>query len=161
MNVKNEQALSDEAGNASLNRAVSSPSSENRKLTFPRQRHLRSGRDFERIFAAKQKAANGNLVIFGGWNQLGLTRIGFSISRRHGNSVWRHRLRRLLREAYRLEQFRIPEGLDLVLIPGRDAHTATQQDFRESIVFLARRLSRQLPARVTETALSDRGDSVP
>lgn len=105
---------------------------------------MRSGLDFERIFAAKQKAANGKLVVFALRNQLGWTRIGLSISRRHGNSVVRHRLRRLLREAYRLEQFQILEGLDLILIPGRDARTATQQDFRNAITSLARRVSAQL-----------------
>jgi len=104
---------------------------------------LRSGLDFERIYGLKQKIADGKLVIFAARNECGLTRIGLSVSRRHGNSVLRHRLRRLLREAYRLEQHRIPEGLDLILIPGRGSNLATQQDYRDSIVRLTGRLVRK------------------
>jgi len=116
---------------------------EPQRLTFPHDRRLRSGLDFEKIYGLKQKMADGKLIIFAARNEIGSTRIGLSVSRRHGNSVVRHRLRRLLREAYRLEQHSIPEGLDLILIPGRDSGTATQQDYRDSIVRLTGRLVRK------------------
>jgi ribonuclease P protein component len=114
------------------------------RLTFPRDRRLRSGRDFERIYTLKQKAGDDVLLLFGANNELGRTRIGLSVSRRNGNSVQRHRLRRLLKEAYRLEQHHIPEGLDLILIPSRNAAAAPLEAFRESLVKLAGRLSRKL-----------------
>lgn len=109
-------------------------------LPFPRRRRLRSSREFARIYALRQRAGNRDLLIFAARNELGFTRIGLSVSRKHGNSIRRHRIRRLLREAYRLEQHVIPEGLDLILIPGKTSGEATLQDYRASLKRLTRRL---------------------
>ena len=114
------------------------------RLSFPRDRRIRSGLDFQRIYAGKMKAANSCLLLFAARNSYGRTRIGLSVSRRNGNSIVRHRLRRMLRESYRLEQHHIPEGLDFILIPGRNAQQATIQQFRSAIVSLALRVKKQL-----------------
>lgn len=109
------------------------PSPPVKRLTFPRSRRMRSGLDFQRIYQLNQKSADANLVVLAATNTLNQTRIGLSVSRRHGNSVVRHRLRRMLREAYRLEQHHLPEGLDLVLIPGREAKAADITRIRDSL----------------------------
>lgn len=119
-------------------------SSPNERLSFPRRRRIRSSLDFQRIYAKKIKAGNSILLLFASRNSLGTTRIGLSVSRRHGNSVVRHRLRRMLREAYRLEQHRLPEGLDLILIPGREAPQASMKEWRKAIVALVQRVVKLL-----------------
>ncbi len=124
------------------------------RLTFPKHFRIRSGRDFERIYARKQKASDSVMLVFADANGMTHPRIGMSISRRHGNSVVRHRLRRLLREAFRLEQHQLPVGLDLILIPGREARTATQQMFRESLVRLSRKLASRIPHAPTDSTTS-------
>jgi ribonuclease P protein component len=43
--------------------------------------------------------------------------VGLAVSRRHGKAVQRNRLRRLLREAFRLEQHNLPAGFDYLLVP--------------------------------------------
>lgn len=55
----------------------------------------------------------------------------------------RNRLKRLLREAFRLSQHELPTGLDLILIPRQNAG-AGLDDFRRSLVQLARRLAKRL-----------------
>ena len=112
-------------------------------LTFPKSRRLRSSLDFARIYQLKQKAGSQHLLIFAVLNDIGQTRIGLSVSKRNGNSVVRHRIRRLLKEAYRLEQYQIPEGLDLILIP-RPGSGATFEDYRHEIVLLSQKLFRRL-----------------
>lgn len=109
------------------------------RLKFPRSRRLRSSLDFQRVYALKQRAGDGTILIFAAKNETGITRIGLSVSKKNGNSVVRHRIRRLLKEAYRLEQHQVPEGLDLILIP-RPGSDATVEDYRKSIVILSQRL---------------------
>lgn len=43
-------------------------------------------------------------------------RLGITVSKKNGNSVVRHRLKRIIKEAYRLVQNRISTGYDIVFI---------------------------------------------
>jgi ribonuclease P protein component len=58
----------------------------------------------------------GPLVLFGVPNNKSVTRLGFSTSRKVGNAVRRNRIRRLLRESFRLLQHDLPAGYDLVIV---------------------------------------------
>lgn len=113
---------------------------------FPKTLHLRREADFERVYARKCKAADGVLLLFADRNDLGLTRIGLSVSRKHGGAVIRNRLKRLLREAFRLTQHELPSGLDLIAIP-LDKSKAELDGYRKSLHGLAQRLARRLTLR--------------
>lgn len=113
------------------------------QLTLPKSRHIRSSKEFARIYEGKQKAGDGHLLIFAAANELDHSRFGLSVSKKHGSAVKRNRLKRLLREAFRSKQQELPCGLDLVLIP-RINSAAALSDFQESLLRLARKLARQL-----------------
>lgn len=113
----------------------------------PTQR-IKASRDFARVYEAKLRASDQFLLAYAAPNGQETTRFGVSVSRKLGNAVVRARLKRLLREAFRLSQHDLPPGLDLVLIPQRQTiQTAGLADFRESLVGLARRLSRRIAVR--------------
>ena len=115
----------------------------NRDLSFPKSRRLRRAADFARVYARRLRASDRVLLVFADDNPEGGTRVGLSVSRKHGNAVRRQRLKRLLREAYRLEQHEIPEGLDLILIPSVDSG-AGLTEYRQSLLRLTRRLHNRL-----------------
>jgi len=87
-----------------------------RSLRFPRERRIVRGRDFLRARAEGRRLAVGCLLL--NWvNASGdKTRVGVITSRKIGHAVVRTRARRLLREAFRLNQHQIARAVDLVLV---------------------------------------------
>jgi len=105
--------------------------------------HIRRPQDFERVYESGLRAGDGHLLVFALKNDLGYSRLGLSVSRKHGPAVSRNRKRRRLRESFRLIQQQLSVGLDLVLVP-RHRTDSTQADYRNSILQLTERLSRRL-----------------
>lgn len=114
-----------------------------KKFGLTKSQRIRSQREFARIYDLRQRAGDQHLLVFAARNGLPCCRLGLSVSKKHGNAVQRAHRKRLLREAFRLQQHDLPPGLDLILIP-RQESGATLGDYRESLVHLARKLNRRL-----------------
>jgi len=110
-----------------------------KQFRLRKSQRIRSGLDFQRIYSEKRRVGDRFLLVFGSPNGMEITRFGLSVSRKHGNAVKRNRLKRLLREAFRLCQHDVPPGWDLILIPRQNAD-ATLADFQNSLVELTHRL---------------------
>ncbi len=85
---------------------------------FPRKLRLVRTRHFEKVFAARVRTAAGPLIVWAAPNDLEYCRLGLSISRRAGTAVTRNRIRRLVRESFRLLQHglpREPHGYDVIV----------------------------------------------
>ena len=108
-----------------------------------REQRLRRSQDFRRVYDLKQRAGDDHLLVFAAKNDVGVTRFGLSVSRKLGGAVKRARLKRLLREAFRLSQHDLPASLDLVLIPRADRDSQVE-DYRASLESLTRRLAKKL-----------------
>lgn len=82
---------------------------------FSKRLHLLKASDFERVFATRNSASNPWFSLNGAANDVGHPRLGLTVSRRVGNAVARNRWKRLVREAFRLTQDKLP-AVDLVCI---------------------------------------------
>jgi ribonuclease P protein component len=108
---------------------------------------IKLSREFASVYEKRIRASDQNLLVYAAPNARGHARFGVSVSRKLGGAVQRAALKRLLREAFRLMQHELPVGLDLILIPQRSAiETAGLADYQRSLVDLAARLARRLPA---------------
>ena len=85
-------------------------------FSFPKSHHLRHQRDFDAVYGAKVAKRSGPLRVHGRPNGLEHNRLGLSIGRRVGKAVARNRVKRLLRESFRLLQHELPRGYDLVVV---------------------------------------------
>ncbi len=110
---------------------------------FPRERRLRRDDDFRAVFARKCSAADALIVVYARKNDVGYSRLGLSVSKKHGSAVRRNRWKRLFREAFRLDYSQLPPALDLVLIP-RQGGEPSLPAIRASLCQLAQRLDKRL-----------------
>ena len=102
-------------------------------LGFPARMRVRLDRDFKRAYDLRLRRDLGFASMLGAPNGLAHPRLGISISRRVGTAVRRNRIKRLLREAFRLEQHGLPDGVDFVL-QIRPHETRTLEAYREALL---------------------------
>lgn len=70
---------------------------------------------FRRLYATSGQA-NGYLVLYARPNRLGLNRVGITTGKKLGHAVVRNRVRRRLREVYRLNEDKFTPGWDIVVV---------------------------------------------
>ena len=97
---------------------------------------LRSNRDFQNVFKSGRSYANKYLVMYVSKNQLDGNRLGISVSKKVGNSVVRHRVKRLIKESYRLQENIFNSGLDIVVIARNNAAGFTYQEAESALLHL-------------------------
>ena len=104
---------------------------------------IRRDADFRRAYRRRAAVSDGRLLVFGYENGLLHPRLGLSVSRKLGGAVRRNRWKRLLREAFRLCRQRLPNGIDLVVIPRPGGEPKLAQ-LMESLPRLADRVASKL-----------------
>jgi len=70
---------------------------------------------FRRLYATSGHA-NGYLVLYAKPNRTATNRVGITTSKKLGHAVVRNRVRRRLREIYRLNESRFVPGWDIVVV---------------------------------------------
>jgi ribonuclease P protein component len=85
--------------------------------TFSKELRIRKKAEFDAVFARRQRSFQGPLGVYVVPNNLPHSRLGISMSRRVGIAARRNRIKRLLRESFRLQQHELPAGYDIVVVP--------------------------------------------
>ncbi len=115
---------------------------------FRRFQRLGRRRDFARVFDRRCSAADSRLVVYVDANGLTNSRLGLSVGKRVGGAVARHRIKRLIREAFRLSQHELGGGLDIVcVVKPTDCNpwaSGRMDDYRGSLVRLTESAHRKL-----------------
>jgi ribonuclease P protein component len=112
------------------------------RLTFSPAHRLKLQRDFDRVYRSKLVKRMGPVRIHAALNDLPHNRLGMSVGRRVGNAAVRNRIRRLIRESFRLLQHDLPQGYDLVVVVLSHAPLPLaeyQQMLRRAMASLAQR----------------------
>lgn len=109
---------------------------------FHVQLKLRTALDYQKTFKGPIKLVVGNLKLFAAPNALGYPRLGTAISRKKAkNAVSRNRVKRIIRETFRLHQHELP-SVDIVLIILRKVDNIDKKKLQAWLSTLLKQLSK-------------------
>ena len=97
---------------------------------------LKKNQDFQTVYRRGKSYANKYLVMYVMDSGREDTRIGISASKKVGNSVVRHRLKRQIRECYRIRCNEAARGYDLVIIAREKCRDRTYQEIEGALLKL-------------------------
>ena len=100
-----------------------------KSYTFPKRMRLGGRGTFSAIFDRGVRNAKGPLLVVTAPNDVGHPRLGLSVPKRVGTAPKRNRIKRLVREAFRLMQHDFPGGYDVVVVL-RPHETATLAEYQ-------------------------------
>ena len=90
---------------------------------------LKKNDDFRTVYKKGRSKAERFLIIYVMKNGSEKNRLGISVSKKVGNSVVRHHVKRLVKECYRLRENMFINGIDIIFLARKGADAL---DFRET-----------------------------
>lgn len=99
---------------------------------------LKNSLEFGNVYKRGKSYANKYLVMYIVDNNLEMNRIGISVSKKVGNSIVRHRITRLIREAYRLQKDNLLTGKDIVVVARVNSKGHDYWDIESAFLHLAK-----------------------
>ena len=101
---------------------------------------IKLNRDFRRIYARGKSVAGGFVVVYAMPNKRSYNRAGFTVGKAFGNAVKRNRIKRLMRESYRLLSDRLLQGYDIIIVSRNRATGKSQPQIMKDIEYAMRKL---------------------
>ncbi|MCI7813329.1 MAG: ribonuclease P protein component [Lachnospiraceae bacterium] len=99
---------------------------------------LKKNKDFQEVYKRGKSFANRYLVMYVKENESQKNRLGISVSKKVGNSIVRHRLARLIRESYRLNEAEFLAGFDIIVVARVSAKDKGFYDIESALLHLGK-----------------------
>lgn len=101
---------------------------------------IKKDSDFRKVYQRGKSLADRNLVIYTMKNKFDKSRIGISISKKVGKAHERNRIRRCIKEAYRLNiDDKVLGGYDLVFIARINAADKDYRELEKSLKYICKK----------------------
>ena len=100
---------------------------------------LKKNSDFRRLYYRGGSVVSDCLVIYYKRNRDKESRLGITVSKKVGNAVVRNRVRRLIKESYRLNEDGIKQGFDVVVVARSSAKGASFRKISSALMYLIRK----------------------
>ncbi|MDI6735297.1 MAG: ribonuclease P protein component [bacterium] len=108
----------------------------NQNYKFPKVERLHLTKDFKKVYDSGIAYHSRKLVLFTLFAPDVIRKIGFVTGKKVGKAVTRNRVRRLLREAYRLNKNSLVEGIELVVVAKRDSAELSFKEIEQELLRL-------------------------
>lgn len=97
---------------------------------------LRKNIEFKRVYNKGKNYWNRNLILYVRKNGLEETRLGITITKKIGNAVIRNKIRRRMKEIYRLNHERVKPSYDLIFIPKKNVVDLSYKELENSLIHI-------------------------
>lgn len=101
---------------------------------------LKKNHEFRRLYAKGKSSVTPYLVVYARKSRRQANRIGFTVSVKLGGAVTRNRIRRRLRELYRLHETEFRTGTELVVVARSRAAEAEWRQLERAFLSACRKL---------------------
>lgn len=101
--------------------------------SFGRHERVRKHKDYSRIYKNGARLYSESFLVLVLPNDKGTRRIGITVGKRIGNSVKRNRIKRLLREYFRLHKDSLPADRDIVITVRKDVSARSLQEISREL----------------------------
>ena len=100
---------------------------------------MKYNRDFKRLYSRGKSIAAGYLVLYYQKNKLEKNVLGITVTKKLGKAVVRNRVRRLIRECYRLREDEMQIGYNMVLVARNRAADADFEKIGRDLSYLLKK----------------------
>lgn len=100
---------------------------------------LRKNYEFKYVYGAGKVYANNLVVMYIVPNKSSCNKTGFSVSKKVGNSVIRNKVRRRMKESYRLNSGMIKKGYNIVFVSRVRSNRASYAEIEKAMLSLFRK----------------------
>lgn len=97
---------------------------------------LRNNMEFKKVYKGGKNYWNRNLILYVRKNNTENSRVGYSITKKIGNSVVRNKVRRRMKEIYRLNFNNVKDGYDLIFIPKRNVVDISYKEIESAMLHI-------------------------
>ena len=107
---------------------------------FPKSARIVRRTEYRAIQRSALRVVTDHFILYARKRRRKAGRIGITVSKKVGNAVVRNRVKRLVRESFRLNRQDLPSQLDFVLVARKDRGIPTFESTQQQLVGGAGRL---------------------
>jgi len=105
----------------------------NKRFSYSKEERLLKRRDFVNLNQEGGRLYSKNFLIIIRKNDLEFSRLGITVTKKIGKAVKRNRIKRLVREFFRLNKEKLPKGYDISIIARADVSALKLQDIEKEL----------------------------
>lgn len=92
-----------------------------KSFSFPKEERLLNRKEFVNLNRLGKRYRTKHFTVIVKENGLDISRIGITVKKKIGNAVKRNKIKRWIREIFRLNKNHIPKGYDIVIVANSGA----------------------------------------